>query len=73
MHAGLRAVAEVDAPGCHDFLAESEGGPLKRLLALDCVQDPGNLVRLPFWPLVTLCAPVFMLFKVLLACLIIVS
>ena len=46
--AGLQAVAEVDAPAQHDFVADSEEGSVKRLLALDCVQDPGNLVGLPF-------------------------
>lgn len=45
--AGLQAIAEVDAPAHHDFVADSEKGSVKRLLALDCVQDPGNLVRLP--------------------------
>ncbi|CAK0734338.1 hypothetical protein CVIRNUC_000417 [Coccomyxa viridis] len=40
---GLQAVAEVDAPAQHDFVANSEEGSVKRLLALDCVQDPGNL------------------------------
>ena len=54
MHAGLQAVAEVEAPGSHDFLAESEPGSLKRLLALDCVQDPGNLVRSPSLHLFTM-------------------
>ena len=32
-------------PGAHDFVAQSSSGTVKRLLALDCVQDPGNLVR----------------------------
>ena len=51
MRAGLQAVAEVDAPGAHDFMVEPARGALKRLLAFDCVQDPGNLVRLPELPL----------------------
>ena len=42
--AGLQAVAEVNAPGAHDFVAHARSGSIKRLLALDCVQDPGNLV-----------------------------
>ena len=46
-HAGLQAVAEVDAPGSHDFSAISQERTMRRLLALDCVQDPGNLVHLP--------------------------
>ena len=46
-HAGLQAVAEVDAPGSYDFTAHSRERTMRRLLALDCVQDPGNLVHLP--------------------------
>lgn len=46
---GLQAVAEVDAPGPHDFMAQSPKGSVKRLLALDCIQDPGNLVLSCFY------------------------
>ncbi len=70
MHAGLQAVAEVEAPGSHDFLAESERGTLKRLLALDCVQDPGNLVRSCSWHFLTMiwtCALAQIAFRSVLA------
>ena len=44
--AGLTAVAEVDTPAAADFLSAAEPGRrLQRLLALERVQDPGNLVR----------------------------
>lgn len=41
---GLRAIAEVDVPPVVDFAKDYEAGQLRRLLALECVQDPGNLV-----------------------------
>ncbi len=32
-------------PPSTDFVSDAVPGALRRLLALDCVQDPGNLVR----------------------------
>jgi hypothetical protein len=43
---GLRAIAEVDVPPVVNFAKDYKAGQLRRLLALECVQDPGNLVRL---------------------------
>lgn len=38
-------MAEVDMPPSTDFASAMQPGALRRLLALECVQDPGNLVR----------------------------
>lgn len=43
--AGLKAVAEVGVPSFVDFAQDSKVERLKRLLVLECIQDPGNLVR----------------------------
>ena len=43
---GLKAVAEVTAPAAVRFATEFQPGQVSRLLALERVQDPGNLVRL---------------------------
>ncbi|BDA40750.1 probable rRNA methyltransferase 3, mitochondrial [Coccomyxa sp. Obi] len=41
--AGLKAVAEVDTPPTADFVENYQPGQIQRLLALERVQDPGNL------------------------------
>ncbi len=45
--AGVRAVAEVEIPRGVDFCIDFPTGALKRLLVLEGVQDPGNVVRYP--------------------------
>lgn len=40
---GLKAVAEVDTPPTADFIQDYQPGQIQRLLALERVQDPGNL------------------------------
>ena len=37
-------MAEVDTPPTADFVKDYQPGQMQRLLALECVQDPGNLV-----------------------------
>lgn len=44
--AGLQAAAEVRLPEAADFMASMPRGTLRRLLVLEGIQDPGNLVRL---------------------------
>ena len=34
----------METPPTADFVTDVQAGALRRLLALDCVQDPGNLV-----------------------------
>ena len=41
---GVHAVAEMDVPEEVDLLDQTEA-PLKRLLVLEQLQDPGNMVR----------------------------
>jgi hypothetical protein len=42
--AGVHAVAEMDVPGEEDLCA-ADAPPVRRLLVLEDVQDPGNVVR----------------------------
>ena len=43
--AGLQAAAEVRMPQAANFAGGAARGALRRLLVLEGVQDPGNLVR----------------------------
>ena len=43
---GVHAVAEMDVPGEADLL-DSGDAPLRRLLVLEQLQDPGNMVNMP--------------------------
>ncbi len=51
VRAGVQAAAEVRLPPAADFAGGVPAGSLRRLLVLDGVQDPGNMVgRLPLQP-----------------------
>jgi hypothetical protein len=47
MRAGVQAAAEVRLPPAADFAGGAPAGSLRRLLVLDGVQDPGNMVGRP--------------------------
>jgi len=47
LRAGVQAAAEVALPPAADFAGGAPAGSLRRLLVLDGVQDPGNMVGRP--------------------------